>query len=142
MFPVQHVKNGKAVFSVPAEGSLALPSPSGKSGAEQPSSVNLFPQQQQTKTDHAQVTVQSGDELSCRMRKSSCLRRLGNKTSSQAREPPLVMFLFMSHLAHCGSPDFLKMKTINSKRVVSGTTPVPPSPVLRSRLRSKGVRLV
>lgn len=139
MFPVQHVKNGRTVFSVPAEGSLALPLPSGKSGAEQPSSVNLFPQQQQTKTDHTQVTVQSGDELSCRMRKSSCLRRLGNKTSSQAREPPLVMFLFMSHLAHC---DFLKMKTIKSERVVSGMTPVPPSPVLRSRLRSKGVRLV
>lgn len=74
VFPVQHVKNGRAVFSVLAEGSLALPSPAGKSGAEQPSSVNLFPQQQQTKTDHTQVTVRSGDELSRGMKRSSCLR--------------------------------------------------------------------
>lgn len=69
VFPAQHVKTEKAVFSVLAVGSLALPSPENKSGKEHPSSMNPIPQQQQTSTDHTLDTMQSEDELSCRMRK-------------------------------------------------------------------------
>lgn len=86
-----------------------------------PTSVNLFPQQQQTRTDHSQSTVQSGNELSNRRRKSSCLSGLRNRTLSQAHVLPSVRFLLMSHLARCSSPNIFSQ--IN---VISDRTPVPP----------------
>lgn len=128
-------------LSVLTAGSLGLPSPERKSRAERPSSMNLIPQPQQTRTDYTKGTIQSGDELSCRMRKSSCLRGLGNKTPSQACVLPSVMLLFMSHLAHGWLSRLLQNENCQT-RVISGMTPVPPSPVLRRRLRSQGVRLV
>lgn len=141
--PDQHVKNASfSHLSVLTASSLCLPSSERKSGAERPSSMNLSPQPQQTRTDHTQGTMQTGDELSCRMRKSSGLRglgRLGNKTPSSCTAFGDVSV----HESPCTRWLSRHLQTENCQtRVISGMTPVPPSPVLRRRLRSQGVRLV